>query len=374
MKKIITLFASVLFVFDTVSAQQPVHASVDAAPATNNSNPPPTVQTPWQVLFSYDITAAGAGIGNAGVVMVGPNFWIARWNSDTFSVISPTGSLLSQFRIIGIPGTRSLTTDGTNVYAGCNTAGIYKIDPITQTLITVINTPSVPNVRYCTYDPTANSGAGGFWVGTWATNFTLVSMTGAVLGSIPASSHLLTNTYGLAYDGTSPGGPYLWAFNQDPSISSPYNANLIQINIATGSQTSVIHDVTSDIGTPSQPAAGVYVSTTPFALYGVLQFPPNYLFSYDIVGVNSGVNEALAAETMVSVWPNPATQTVNIRVNRTNNDQMQIQLVNALGQVVSSSTNVGLNNIYNLENLAAGVYSVLVTNNGVVYTTKLVKE
>jgi Secretion system C-terminal sorting domain len=372
MKKIITLFALALFVFTTVSAQQPVNASVDAAPVTGNSNPPPTVQTPWQVLFSYDITAAGAGIGNAGVVMVGPNFWVARWNSDTFSVISPTGSLLSQFRIIGMPGTRSLTTDGTSLYAGCNTAGIYKIDPITQTIITVINTPSVPNVRYCTYDPTANSGAGGFWVGTWATDFTLVSMTGAVLGNIPATSHLLTANYGLAYDGTSPGGPYLWAFHQDPSITSPYNANLIQINISTGLQTSVIHDVTSDIGTPTQPGAGVYVSTTPFALYGVLQFPPNYLFSYDIAGVN-GVNEVEQTD-FVAVYPNPAAQSVNIRVNRTNNDPMQIQIINALGQVVSASQNVGINNIYNIENLAAGVYSVQVINNGVVYTTKLVKE
>ncbi|MGL5889482.1 MAG: T9SS type A sorting domain-containing protein, partial [Bacteroidia bacterium] len=244
------------------------------------------------------------------------------------------------------------------------------INPATQTLISTISVPSVPNVRYCTYDPTANSGAGGFWVGTWATDFTQVDMTGNVLNSILAGTHGQTATYGLAFDGTSPGGPYLWAFHQTGSATN--NADLVQISIATGAPTAVMHDVTSDMGTPGDLAGGVYVNASPLVIVGVLQGTANLLFSYDIVGVNS-VNEVEQTD-FVAVYPNPAAQSVNIRVNRTNNDPMQIQIINSLGQVVSASQNVGINNIYNIENLAAGVYSVQVINNGVVYTTKLVKE
>jgi Secretion system C-terminal sorting domain len=369
MKKTFTLFAAALFVFGTATAQSPSVPSAEVAPSTGNNNPPPTVQAPWQVLFSHDITAGGAGTGNAGVVPVGLNFWVSRWGTDTFFVVTATGSVTSSFTVPGVTGVRSLTTDGSFVYAGANTANIYKINTTTQTLAATISVPSVPNVRYCTYDPTANSNAGGFWVGTWATDFTLVDMSGNVLNSILAGTHGQTATYGLAFDGASPGGPYLWGFHQTGTTS---NADLVQISISTGAPTSVIHDVTADMGTAGDLAGGVYVNANPLVLFGVLQGTANLLFSYDIAGVN-GVNE-VAQTDFVAVYPNPAAQSVNIRVNRTNNDPMQIQIINALGQVVSASQNVGINNIYNIENLAAGVYSVQVINNGVVYTTKLVKE
>lgn len=367
MKQTFTLLAAVL-VFGSVAAQSPNIPTAESAPILQgNSNPTP--QSPWQVLFSYDITSAGAGTGNAGVVPVGLNFWVSRWASDTFFIVSAAGTVTGSFTVPGVTGVRSLTTDGSFVYAGANTANIYKINPATQTLVSTISVPAVPNVRYCTYDPTANSNAGGFWVGTWATDFNLVDMSGNFITSVAASSHLLTATYGLAFDNTSPGGPYLWAFHQTGASNA---ADLIQVNIASGLQTSVMHDVTADMGAAGDLAGGVYVNASPLAIVGVLQGGANMLFSYDIVGV-SGVNETESAD-FISAYPNPANNTVNIRVNRTNNDPMQIQIVNTVGQVVSSSNNVGVNNIYNIENLEAGVYFVQVTCNGVMHTTKIVKQ
>lgn len=369
MKKTITLFAAAL-VFGSVAAQSPNIPAAEYAPVQGNSNTNPTPQTAWQLLFNYDITAAGAGVGHAGIVPVGLNFWASKWASDTISVISATGTLMSQFTIAGVSGIRSMTTDGSYVYAGINTAEIKKIDPTTMTLVSTISVPAVANVRYCTYDPTANSNAGGFWCGTWATDFTLVDMSGNVLSSIVASSHALTASYGLAFENGNPGGPYLWSFHQTGATNA---ADLIQVKISTGLQTAVMHDVTADFGTPGDLAGGVYVNASPFALIGILQGTANYLFSYDISGVNS-VNEAANQTDLVGVYPNPASTTVNVHVNRTNNDPMQIQIVNTLGQVVSSSNNVGVNNYYNVETLEAGVYFVQVTYNGVVNTTKFVKE
>lgn len=371
MTKTFTLLAGAVLAFGSLAAQTPSVPSAETSPATGNNNPPPTIQTPWQVLFSYDITAAGAGTGNAGVTPVGLNFWVSRWASDTIWTITAAGTVTGSFTVPGVTGVRSLTTDGSFVYAGANTSNIYKIDPATQTLASTISVPSVANIRYCTYDPTANSGQGGFWVGTWTTDFTLVSMTGAVLSSVPASSHGLTATYGLAFDGASPGGPYLWAFHQT-GVTGTDLADLIQVNIASGSQT-VLHDVTADMGTPGDLAGGVYVNASPLALIGVTQGTANLLFSYDIAGISSIGNDPNQT-SMIGVYPNPANNMVNIQVNRTNNAPMQIQIIDALGQVVSASQNVGVNNVYNLENFEAGVYFIQVTQNGQVYTTKFVKQ
>lgn len=370
MKQTFTLLAAVC-VFGSVAAQSPSIPSAEYAPVVQGNDPLPAPMTAWQVLFNHNITTAGAGVGHAGIVPVGVNFWASKWASDTISVITAAGTLSSQFTVAGVTGIRSMTTDGTFIYAGTNAAEIKKIDPITQTLVSTISVPAVANVRYCTYDATANSNAGGFWCGTWATDFTQVDMSGNVITSVVASSHGLTASYGLAFDNTSPGGPYLWSFHQTGTATN--NADLIQVKIATGTQTTIMHDVTSDFGTPGDLAGGIYINATPLVLFGVLQGTPNYLFSYDINGV-SGLNENAVQDGFVTAYPNPATQTVNIRVNRENNDPMQIQIVNTLGQVISSSTNVGTNNIYNIENYDAGVYFVQVTSNGVTHTTKLVKQ
>ncbi|MGL5892800.1 MAG: hypothetical protein ACRC3B_23100, partial [Bacteroidia bacterium] len=97
MKKTFTLFAAAILVCGSAAAQSPSVPSAEVAPSTGNNNPPPTVQSPWQVLFSHDITAGGAGTGNAGVVPVGLNFWVSRWGTDTFFVVTATGTVTSSF-------------------------------------------------------------------------------------------------------------------------------------------------------------------------------------------------------------------------------------------------------------------------------------
>lgn len=363
MKKLFTIMTVSLI--GTASAQTPTITSAESAPVSSSFKPVASEKAAWDLLFSYDITAGGAGVGNAAVVPFGSSYWTARWANDSIFELNSTGIVTSDFVISGVSGVRSFTTDGTYIYAGTNSSSIYKIDPVTKTLVSTINVASVPNIRYCSYDATANSNAGGFWVGTWATDITLVDMTGNVLSSIPAATHTLTSSYGLACDG----GAYLWSFHQTGTTSS---AELIQIDKATGVLTAVIHDVTADMGVAGDLAGGVYVKSSPKTIYGIIQGTVNFMFSYDIVGV-VGVEELEQSE-FVKVYPNPSNQTVNVKVNRTNNDPMQIQIINSVGQVVSSSENVGENNIYNIEKLASGIYSVQVTSNGKVYSSKLVVE
>ena len=368
MKKIYIAISLILISTGIVTAQQPTTTSAsELAPGINVTPQNPTPQTPWQLLFSYDITAAGAGTGNAGVVVWGNEIWVSRWGSDTVSNFTLAGTLISQFTISGLTGIRSMTTDGIVIYAGNTTSDIFKIDPINKILIGSITTTGVPNVRYCTYEATLP----GFWVGSWATQFTLVDMNGIPTNTVASSSHLLTQTYGLAIDNVTLGGPYLWAFHQSGQTN---NADLIQVNIATGMQTTIMHNVTYDIGTPGNLAGGIHIVQTPLSLVGVLQgATTNLLFSYDLVGVNS-VIEPNVAINFIAAYPNPANDRVNIKVNRTTTDVMLMQIIDVTGRVVFESNTVGINNLISIAAYEAGVYVVKVTSNEQVYTTQLVKN
>lgn len=369
MKKLYILSAAALLSCGMLSAQQQYNPNVpsESAPAFGSGNQNPTPQTPWQVLFSYDITAAGGGVGNAGVVVLGTEVWVSKWASDTISTFSLTGTLTGSFTVPGVTGVRSMTTDGTYIYAGANTAAIYKIDATMHTLVATINVPSVTNVRYCTYNPALP----GFWVGTWATDYTLVDMTGQVSTSVSAANHGLTNTYGLALDAANPGGPYLWAFNQTGTTNA---ADLIQVNIATGMQTAAIHDVTLDMGTPGDLAGGICIVPSPvLSIVGVLQGTTNYLFGYDIAGIVS-VPEPAQDAAFVTAFPNPANDMVNIQVNRADNSPMTLRMLDVTGRVVFESTNVAINNFINMASFDAGIYTVQVISNETVSTTQVVKN
>jgi len=101
----------------------------------------------WNVQLDTDPTVLGSGL--AGVIWTGTEFWCAAWNSGDIYVADANGNALSpaSFIISGISGTRSMTTDGTHIYIGTAATSIYKVDPITKTLISTINT-SIPACRF----------------------------------------------------------------------------------------------------------------------------------------------------------------------------------------------------------------------------------
>ena len=191
-------------------------------PQTNSS------KGAWTVQFNYIMDAVP---GSAGCETDGTNYYVAQWSSNLIWKFNMLGVKVDSFSIAGVSGLRDLAYDGQYFYGGASTNTIYKMD-FTSTppsLVGTINSPS-ETVRNICYDPTANSGAGGFWVGNWATNFSLVSRTGTVLSTITAANHGLSSTYGTAFDTISAGGPYIWTI----SAGTPANTSIIQINVATG--------------------------------------------------------------------------------------------------------------------------------------------
>lgn len=193
----------------------------------------------WTLQVNHAFTRSAS----AGIETDGTNYYVTQWNSSLIWKVSMAGVVIDSFAVAGVTGLRDLAYDGTYFYGGASGNLIYKMkfDTVVPTLMGTIASPSV-TVRNICYDPTANSSAGGFWVGNWATDFSLVSRAGTVLATIPSATHGLSSTYGSAYDTISVGGPYIWAI----SAGSPANATLFQISVATGAQTGLTHDVSNE--------------------------------------------------------------------------------------------------------------------------------
>jgi len=230
---------------------KPNLAKSDISPTMGLINSLGTPKAMFDLLFQYSVPAGGT----AGIETDGQFFYITRWNANLFYKFSLTGTLLDSFAITGAGNIRDLAYDGQYFYGSNASNSIYKMDFTAHTLISTITCPSGTVVRHIAYDPINNA----FWCGNWATDFILVNMSGTVINTIPATTHLQTDIYGSAYDNFTPGGPYLWLYRQTSA-----NANdLEQVNIATGVSTGVTFDVTTVVTglTSNNSAGGLCIST-----------------------------------------------------------------------------------------------------------------
>ncbi len=343
--------------------------------------PEPENQALWDVNYVYDLLAMGGTNGNAGCIFFNNEFWVSRWAQDTILLIDDMGNLLAKFSVPGLFGTggnaRSFTTDGTNIYAGNNTAAIQVIDPGTVSITSTI--PVGGTVRSLTYDPTANSGAGGFWYSNFSTDITLVSMAGAVLDVISTATHGLTAMYGSAFDNWTMNGPFLWVFDQ----GGAGGADLVQINTTTKLQTGVIHDVNSDVGVQNASvgiAGGVFlhVRNSQLEMSGVLQgndptTPIDGLFGYDM-DVTVGLSEIEGPKDFLNINPSVTSHMVNVNIDKQNNDPVQLQIMDAAGKLVFDKTTHGINNYINVSGYDNGMYFVRVIYDGEVITDRFIKN
>lgn len=281
----------------TFESSPSFNPTAEAGPGIVANYPGQSAQTPalWDIQFSFNLgDTLGVG-GIAGAVWTGTEFWVSIWSNDTLYSVDQNGSLISKFVVPGLSGTRSLTTDGTNIYAGNASTTVTIINPATKLATGSITVPVA--ARHCAYDATLNSGAGGLWVGNWGTDIVGVSLSGTTLATITAATHGLTGMYGSAIDNQTAGGPYLWVFDQSTSASS---SDIVRLQLPGGMPTLVSHDVMSDIGLGSTSglAGGLFITnglvSGQWTIGGMLQSSPNnMLFGYEL---NDFVQPAVDAE------------------------------------------------------------------------------
>ena len=204
----------------------------------------------WTVQFTHNVK----GGGTAGCETDGTYFYVTVWNGDSIFKYDMQGNYVGGFTVTGVNHLRDLAYDGTYFYGGKSSSTIYKMrfDTTAPYVVSTISTPV--SVRNICYDPAADNGNGGFWIGNWSTDLKLVSRTGTTLATIPSTTHNLKSTYGTAYDTISPGGPYIWAI----SAGNPANTTLFRISVATGQQT-ITHDLTTDVCQAGEIGGGLWI-------------------------------------------------------------------------------------------------------------------
>lgn len=356
----------------------------DVAPQQEN-NTTPAIKTNsnnkalWDVQLSFNATSAAAGdVGMAAIAFFNNEFWVSRWVSDTVYRFSSTGVLISEFTISGLSGTRSFTTDGTYLYAGTASTTIYRIDPSLQQLAPPhITSSSSVTARFCTYDPTLNSGNGGFWIGNFSTDIVAISMSGAVLSTIPAATHGFSGMYGAAIDNETVGGPYLWVFDQGGSN----DVQLTALNLPAGTPSSTYnHDVFPDVSTThslTSAIAGGAFFTKNFvsgksSIMCLLQGTPNNVVVVYEIGTTVGINE-LAESEGFTVYPNPTNNYIHLDLTNLSENFNELTLTDVSGKIVLNQSIVINNTPLSLDvnNLPNGIYTISIISNKQVLHKKI---
>ena len=194
-----------------------------------------STRAPWNLQFQYPTPGPTVAVATDGEFI-----YYTRFATNDWTKLNLDGTSAGpDFIVPGLGVTSALTYDGRYFYsASIGSNNIKKIDlqATPPAVVGTINLPAGVLALHCTFDPTADDGNGGFWVGHWASGhnfFALVNRSGEEIRRIEQTTHGLAHIIGTAFDNVSPGGPYLWAIDAlidaDPII--------YQINLNTGLQT-----------------------------------------------------------------------------------------------------------------------------------------
>ena len=91
--------------------------------------------------------------------------------------------------------------------------------------------------------------------------------------------------------------------------------------------------------------------------------------------VPTGIKNVTATMGDMNVYPNPATQMVNVEISNTSGGKYKVELMNMLGQKVQEQDIAGTKTTFDIANLSAGVYFIDCYRDGVKFaTSKFVKN
>ncbi len=93
---VFTILFSLFWCFTLVAQQKSVDVTVDASP--NQGSLTITGEDAiWDVLFSFDVTAASGAAGNAGAEYANGYYYTTRWASNLIHEYDMTGALVREF-------------------------------------------------------------------------------------------------------------------------------------------------------------------------------------------------------------------------------------------------------------------------------------
>lgn len=150
------------------------------------------------------------------------------------------------------------------------------------------------------------------------------------------------------------------------------NGNATIIGATNGSSVSVMAGTTGNytVSLATVPCASVSSSTVVISPCGISRFGSGEV-------VNQHVEEGI--QNLLSAYPNPAAGVLNISVENCTDEEVRLQLYNAIGQLVMEHqaipTTAGLvEDSFDISSLAAGVYTVTLKTSEGLKIQKVVKE
>lgn len=292
MKKLLLITLS-LFISFTIMAQTETFAPAGNYKVNPKSpNAKSAKGNGWFLQFLYP---TWDNTGESGCESDGTYIYTVSWILDLYYRYDNLGNYLATFTVPGTSQIRDLAYDpSTQYYYGSpstNTIYEMRFTPGSESLIRTFNAPAGVTVRSIAFVPDPVIAGGGLYVSDWTgnENWTAINLNGVEIPAltIPYASHQVDGNYGLAYDDISPNGPYLWGLCQsfDPALINW--CHYVQVEIATGLQTGIWHDVDNDpdVNIPGGSAGGAFIQAFPIfpgtvSLCGNIQ--NNALFGYDL--------------------------------------------------------------------------------------------
>ncbi|NVO20632.1 MAG: carboxypeptidase regulatory-like domain-containing protein [Bacteroidetes bacterium] len=264
-------------VIGSIPRSQFQNSSVEYSPYITQRSQDDQPNAMWDILLLFPTTSAG----QAAVSSDGLFIYTADWNSASFHKYELSGNWISDFTIAGAGQIRDFDYANGVFYATNNTSDILKLDLLNQSLLGTINT-TLPYLRHIAFDHALDGGNGGFWVGGFSDE-NQVTMNGSLIQSL--NSFSLTSCSGSAMDTITPGGPYIWYFDQGGN-----GADIYQFDVYANQFTGFVQDATTLPGYQSGLSGGldfqsVIVSGRP-VLIGSIQQSPNLIFLYEMENSN----------------------------------------------------------------------------------------
>jgi len=218
----------------------------------------------WDILAEYDIGTLTADTQILGTEWLDGSLWFTGGNSaadpnNIYEVSSDGTTVLNTYaQPAGASGwgLRDLATDGTYLYGGAETVFV-QIDPSDGSIVASVPNSLANTIRALAYNPAS----GTFFCGDFANPIREFSFDGSSVTEIRNFSLGLTAKYGMAWDDVSPGGPFLWIFDQVGAVTG---TTVYQADVSTvGSEvlTGVSYEIPMGTGQTSQIAGGMFLAT-----------------------------------------------------------------------------------------------------------------
>jgi len=247
----------------------------------------------YDLLAYYNVDSLTTATGGYGVVWTGNYYIVSIFNLNAFYKVSANWSLIAG--PIAIAGSTLPAANGFRdmefakgylwgVAANSASNRIYKVDTATFTQQSVINLPAGVIPRDLAWDPVRN----GFWTSTnnFAGNLQCYDTNGVAIAGATIPT-VVGGFYGIAYDGSSAGGPYLW-LAKDPSPAGPSITAIVKFNISAAPVRldSAVITIPGTVGAPNLASGGLDFRTNLIpgksTLIGVVQGTPDKVVVYDV--------------------------------------------------------------------------------------------